>query len=189
VASRLRVAVALLVALLALAGAAGCGNKSAARTQADTEGPYLDVGPLKYQVQISRQLNPRDSEDRTYLAGVAPGLAASLRPDETWFAVFVRVINDGKTPHRSSGDFSIEDTQGRVFQPVPVRANPLAYQPALIPPGGELPASGTLAEAAPIGGSMLLFKLTLPSLANRPLELRIKSAGAPQREGTVDLDV
>ena len=35
---------------------------------------------------------------------------------------------------------------------------------------------------------MLLFKLTLDSLANRPLVLHIKSAGSPP-EAAVDLDV
>jgi hypothetical protein len=39
-----------------------------------------------------------------------------------------------------------------------------------------------------IGGSMLLFKLTLDSIANRPLVLHIKSAGQPP-EAEIDLDV
>ncbi len=184
----LRTLLVALAGLVLATGAAACGAGGTTRTQADTEGPYLDVGPLKYQVQISRQLNPRDIEDRAYFQGL-PAQARQLRPDETWFGVFVRVINDTKTPHRAAADFSIEDTQGRIFLPVAVSANPFAYHPAPVPPGGALPANGSFAESAAIGGSILLFKLTLPSLANRPLELRIKSPNAPQREGMVDLDV
>ena len=41
--------------------------------QAETEGIYLDVGDLKYQVQISRELNPADIEDRDYLKGLPAG--------------------------------------------------------------------------------------------------------------------
>ena len=51
-------------------------------------------------------------------------------------------------------------------------------------------ALGPLQAGLPplIGGSMLLFKLTLDSLANRPLILHIKSAGKPP-EAEIDLDV
>ena len=62
------------------------------------------------------------------------------------------------------------------------------YRPARIAPGGSLPAFGSTADLSPIGGSLVLFKLTLTALANRPLELVIRS-GAPAREGTVELDV
>ena len=38
-----------------------------------TEGTYLDLGGLKYQVQISRLLNPSSIEDRAYLVGLNTG--------------------------------------------------------------------------------------------------------------------
>ena len=60
------------------------------RSTATTEGAYVDVGDLKYQVQISRQLNPADVEDRDYLMGLA-GATGSSAADEEWFAVFMRV--------------------------------------------------------------------------------------------------
>ena len=52
-----------------------------------------------------------------------------------------------------------------------------------------MPTEGSVADSAPIGGTMVLFKLTLNSLANRPLELRITSPEPPQTEAVVDLDV
>ena len=57
-------------ALLCALFAAGCGNKEATVTVGDTEGIYLDIDDLKYQVQISRYMNPNDVEDRSYLAGL-----------------------------------------------------------------------------------------------------------------------
>ena len=65
----------LPLALLAVAAVlvlAACGNKPKISTVGDTEGTYLNVGPLTYQVQISRQLNPNDIEDQTYLQGIRP---------------------------------------------------------------------------------------------------------------------
>src|SRR3954449_8149491 len=83
-----------LLAVLSLCAvvAAGCGNKVENRTLGATEGLYLDLDELKYQVQISRYLNPNDVEDRTYLSGLPAG---TTQPggDETWFAVFMRVSN------------------------------------------------------------------------------------------------
>ena len=43
---------------------------------------YLDVGDLKYQVQVSRQLNPSDTEDKAYLAGLT-AQQAKLAPTQS----------------------------------------------------------------------------------------------------------
>ena len=118
--SRLRAPVIAALCLLLAGCLAACGNQQPIRTQADTEGPYLDVGALKYQVQVSRQLNPADIEDQVYLRGVAPA-DSRLRPDETWFAVFVRAVNDGDRAEPAAPSFEILDTQGRRFSPVPIR--------------------------------------------------------------------
>ena len=187
-AARLRVLVVASACLAALAGFSACGNRHATITEAETEGPYLNVGDLKYQVQASRQLNPADVDDRNYLEGVSPA-EADLRQDETWFAVFVRAVNETDSPQPAAEEFEIEDTQGETFEPVPVEQNPFAYQPAEVAPHGTLPTEGGIADSAPIGGTMLLFKLTLNSLANRPLELRITSPEPPGTEAVVDLDV
>ena len=178
---------ALVLAALALVlalGLAACANKKAVVSEAETEGPYLDVAALKYQVQISRQLNAADVEDRPYLVGVAPQ-DAQLRPDETWFAVFLRVQNETHRPRVSAGEFEITDTAGRRFKPVPI-SNPFAYRPVRIPAQAAVPPESSIAGDSPIGGSLLLFKLTLESLANRPLQLRI---AAQHHEAIVDLDV
>src|SRR3954451_19216747 len=111
-----RLAVLLLVATAAVVVSA-CGNKPEIRTEGETEGTYLNVGPLVYQVQISRQLNPGDLEDRTYLEGIPP-LQRRLGPHQTWFGVFVRVTNETDNAHPTASTFSIEDTQDHVYSPI-----------------------------------------------------------------------
>jgi hypothetical protein len=188
IAGRLRTLLVALVALLGASALAGCGDKKDIVTSADTEGIYVDAGPLQYQVQISRQLNPADEEDKAYFVGVKDP-EGQVNPEETWFAVFVKVWNRTGDSHIAAKDFEIEDTVGKRYEPVEVGGdNPFAYRATQIPSGGQLPGIDDVANEGVIGGSMLLFKLTLDSIANRPLVLHIKSAGKPP-EAEVDLDV
>jgi hypothetical protein len=62
------IAAAIAVGVLALPLGA-CG-KQKTTTFSASEGTYLNVGPMAYQVQVSRVLNPKDIEDRNYLQGV-----------------------------------------------------------------------------------------------------------------------
>jgi hypothetical protein len=183
---------ALLPALVALALTApliGCG-KEKTTPFADNEGIYVDVGPLSYQIQISRELNPRDIEDRNYFVGVDPA-QAKLAPDEVWFAVFMRVQNTTKNSQAASNDFEISDTLDTVYKPIPIaNTNPFAYRARDIAPGQLLPSTSSAAGTGPVGqGALLLFKLKLTSFANRPLELRIKSRSLPRQEGRIELDL
>jgi hypothetical protein len=165
-----RLSVALLV-LAAAAGLAACGNKPATRTTGETEGTYLNVGPLVYQVQLSRQLNPKDIEDQTYLQGIAPA-QAGLNNQQTWFGVFMRVANETDETHLAAANFAIVDTQDDVYRPIQqARANPFTYQPRTLPGGQILPDPDSVAGEGVIQGSLVLFKLPLSALDNRPLEL------------------
>lgn len=183
---------AALLACCALAAAplAGCGVKTARTTKGETEGSYLDVENLKYQVQVSRVLNPFDNEDRAYLQGLAPSVA-HLANDEAWFAIFLRVENGHTPAYEAANDFEMRDTQNDVYTPVTLpKANQFAYRGGLVPGHGQLPEFDTPAYDNPsIRGQMLLFKVKETSLDNRPLELVIRSPHVPQTEATVDLDV
>ncbi len=57
----------LMVLVLAAAlVAGGCGaDKQETRTLGETEGTYIDVGGLKYQIQISRSSTPATSRTAT----------------------------------------------------------------------------------------------------------------------------
>jgi hypothetical protein len=187
---RPRTAVLTLLGLVVMLGLSACGSRQDRITRSETEGNYLDVGSLQYQVQVSRQLNPFDTEDRSYLVGV-PNAARVLAPNETWFGVFMRVENSTKHPEPVAGDYEIVDTQGHIFRPITIGPdNVFAYRPNQLLAGRSvLPDPASLAGNSPIRGSLVLFRLTLDALANRPLELRIKNPTLPTEEAVVNLDV
>jgi hypothetical protein len=169
--------------------AAGCGNKIETRTQGQTEGLYLDVDELKYQIQESRYINANDVEDRTYLEGLPQGTQQPAA-DETWFGIWMRVSNSTDKPIAPANDFEIVDTQNDVYRPVPLdtNINPFAYKPDPIPPNGLIPTPDSVAFNGPIQGSLILFKIKTAALQNRPLELRFRRGGTGTT-GRVDLDV
>ena len=181
--------VLLLMAIAAASVAlAGCGDKVEVRTVGQTEGLYIDVGELKYQVQMSRILNPSDEEDRAYLAGLPAGTAQPTG-DEAWFGVWMRVQNvHSKQTLPSARDFEITDTQDHRFTPVEL-TNPFAYAAQNLPPKTVIPTPDSPAGEGVQQGSLILFKVTTESLANRPLEFKITSPSQPDNVGIVDLDV
>jgi hypothetical protein len=186
--TRLRTPLLALLALAALVALTGCGNRRDLITSSETEGPYLDVGGLQYQVQISRQLNPHDTEDSAYFVGVPK--PDGLDPKQTWFAVFVRVKNPTGRFVYPARRFEITDTEGNRYSPVAIgRDNVFAYRATAISPAGVKPANDSAARTGPIGGSLLLFRLTLDTLANRPLKLHIFSNSGAPRAAEVELDV
>ena len=180
--------IVLATALVALA--AGCGSGTGQVTSAETEGLYLDINGLKYQIQMSRYLNTNDVEDREYLVGLPPGTEEPAA-DETWFGVWVRVENTSETEtRRAASRWEIHDTQENVYRPIPLdpEVNPFVFDPVDVPPKTVLPLSTSAAGQGPVQGSLLLFKLKVESLQNRPLEL-IFSNGGDSEEGTYHLDV
>ncbi len=102
-----RLALLCLASVAALA-AAGCGNKEEIVTVAETEGIYVTVDDLKYQIQISRILNPSSPEDSAYLRGV-PEDEAEPANDEVWFGIFLRVENETGEPLTPAEHFEIVD--------------------------------------------------------------------------------
>ena len=178
----------MIVLSLALVGAvSACGNKQDKTLTAETEGPYVDLGDLKYQVQISRQLNPADVEDRAYLKGVTDELGS----DNVWFAVFVRVQNESDKTQKPATRYEITDTQDNEYNPVAIdlKSNDFGYDPAPIVGKGLLPNADSTAAQNSINGQLLLFKIPRANLDNRPLELKIHNPDDFQQVATVNLDV
>ncbi|HYM45312.1 MAG TPA: hypothetical protein VES65_04030, partial [Solirubrobacteraceae bacterium] len=90
----------VLLAALALGACGNSDTKVTTGTYAGESGqnaPYLNVGPLVYEVQLSRELNPANVEDSAYLQGLAPAQRA-LAPGQEWFGVFIQVYNHNYTP-------------------------------------------------------------------------------------------
>jgi hypothetical protein len=183
-----RIALLSLVALAALA-ASGCGNKVDTAIIGETEGIYVGVDGLTYHVQMSRILNPASAEDQWYLKGLPEGEAEPAE-DEVWFGIFMRVENESDEQHEAAEEFRIHDTQEGEFEPLELDTdvNAFAYEPRPVPPGELLPEPDSPASDNTIQGSLLLFKMTVDSLGNRPLELEIESRQGGDN-AIVDLDV
>jgi hypothetical protein len=183
----------LLVSVLALSA---CSDNSHTRVTTGTyagesgqNAPYLNVGPLIYEVQLSRELNPYDTEDSTYLSGLTPA-QRKLNPGEEWFAVFLQVYNESSAPHVATTDISISDTQENVYTPVaPALTNEFAYRGGLVPPKGRIPALDTTAANGPTQGALVLFKIKIVSLDNRPIEIKLVDPLDPTKTASAELDV
>ena len=194
--TRPRPLVLLLAAVLAL-GVSACGNEAQERQTfqsenaqvAETEGIYLEVGEAKYQVQISRQLNPLIEADKDYFDGISES-ELDLSQDETWFGVWMRVENESKEPIKTASRFTVVDTQENEYVPVRLpEENVFAYVGDTTVEGEELyPLPDSPAGERQPNGSLILFKLKRFSLDNRPLELIIENPeGGPP--AIVNLDV
>jgi hypothetical protein len=185
----------LLLASLAAIALGGCGSshsRVSTGTYAGESGanaPYLNVGPLEYEVQLSRELNPANKEDADYLQGLTPA-QSKLEPGQEWFAVFIQVYNNTSEEHPASDELTIEDTQENRYSPiVPNSTNPFVYRAGTVQAGNQLPLPGTIADDDPAQGLVLLYKIEVVSLDNRPLELKIVDPENPRESAKAELDV
>lgn len=193
--SRLRKLAPALPALLAVLALGACGDshtKVTTGTYAGESGanaPYLNVGPLVYEVQLSRELNATNSEDAGYLQGLGPA-ERKLEPGQEWFAVFLQVYNNTSQSHPAAETITISDTQGNVYSPiVPDQTNSYPYRADTVPSKIQVPPPDTTAAFGPTQGSLLLYKIQVVSLDNRPLELKIVNPLNPAESASAELDV
>jgi hypothetical protein len=183
----------LMLSVIALCGAlvAGCGENPR-ENNASREGLPERVGGIDYNVYITRELNLKDVEDSGYYKGpeAPPGFAL--------YGVFMTACNPAESatsPNvQASSDFTVIDTQGNRFRPLPIpSSNIFAYQPVALKHKACIPKRGSLASSGPTNGSLLIFRLPLTALENRPLDLEIVSPPDPRtghREtGRIELDV
>jgi hypothetical protein len=183
------------LALLAALALGACGDSHTRVTTGTYAGesgqnaPYLNVGPLVYEVQLSRELNPANVEDAAYLQGLTPAQRA-LAPGEEWFAVFIQVYNQTSTPHLGATNLTISDTQNNVYTPIiPGSTNDFAYRGGLVPANGQIPVPGSIAANGGTQGALLLYKIQVVSLDNRPLEIHIVDPSDAAQTASAELDV
>ncbi len=192
---RLRKLPLFALAMLAALALGACGDshtKVTTGTYAGESGanaPYLDVGPLVYEVQLSRQLNPHDAEDAQYLQGLSPA-QQKLAPGQEWFGVFLQVFNHNQYSIPAATSIVIEDTQENRYTPItPGPVNEFAYRAGNVPGNGRLPVPDSVAANGPIQGALLLFKIQLVSLDNRPLKIHIVDPNDSAQTASAELDV
>jgi hypothetical protein len=184
----------LAVALAAAVLAGGCNKEteqtSAKNTSPGGEGTYLTVDGLKYQVQLSRELNPVLGEDRAYLQGLPPGTPAPTAGQE-WFAIWIRVENSTSRARPDSPGFEITDASGRTIKPLKLsKANAQAYQPGIVPAKSIVPQQNTIAYRSPTQGALVLFKLDYSVYQNRPANLHILAPdGSGRTAASLQLDL
>ena len=186
--TRLARTVLLSLAALAALAAGGCGNREEIAIVGETEGIYVSVDELTYQVQISRILDPASVEDRAYLAGLSGG--EEVTAEEVWFAIFMRVENETEQELPATDSFAIVDTQDNRFEPIELdtERNEFDYDARPIPSGELLPELNSPPSDNTIQGALLLFRVDIQALYNRPLELEIESLRGGDN-ATVNLDI
>ncbi len=178
--ARARSLASLALAALAVVALTACGNSKSREELAEEiahhpmrEGLVLPVGRLDYVVYITRQLNPRDPEDREYYEGPEPP------PGQTFYGVFLEVCNprDNHGPEMPARSFTVVDSRGNHYEPVePEGENPFQYEAELLQPGQCIPNQASATSFGPTGGAMVLFQLPVAAQENRPLELEIEGA-------------
>ncbi len=173
-----------LIAILALAvSVSGCDRE--VHSLEAREGTRISLDNAFYQVQLSRQLNPKDVGDSFYLEGQpAPS------PGDSYFGVFIRVDNeehDQRVLPVGIDKMKLTTSSGKEFTPLEVKAPGWGYAPAPIGKGGMLPIPNTPAHIGPIRGGLILFRMPLSALDDRPLRLSIE--GKDQVTGHIVIDV
>jgi hypothetical protein len=181
----------LLCALTLALGLAACGHKEAHPNVADANnnGGYVDAGPITYQLQVSRVLNPYGTEDSQYVQGLPAGTAAPTAEQE-WYGVFLWAKNQTSKRQTTTDRFVITDTQGATYYPIKLDSstNPYAWTSQTLGPLQTEPAPDTTAVSGPTQGQLLLFKISTSAYSNRPLTLRILGS-ANQTLATISLDL
>lgn len=181
------------VLVLACAGALALGlsacGKANVPTSAENDGVYVQGGPITYQLQVSRELNQYDTEDKQYLTGLSPS-ETSLSPAQVWYMVSLWAKNQTKRPEQTTDNFDIVDTQGTHYYPVSVNPslNPYVWTAQSLAPDGIEPAPDTTASFGPTQGALLLFKLNTTVYDNRPLTLEIRGPSG-KVWATISLDL
>ena len=180
--SRRALAVAAACAVALPLAAAGCSSKQTKLSVA--EGTPVTLGNLRYNVQVSRYLNPADAEDQAYLQGAPP-----LPRDDDYLGVFLQVQNESSgTKQGLPTRYEVTDTAHTTYVPVPMDNDfslPLSGDVAA---GRSFPSPESAAANGPIQGAMLLFVVHQSANVNRPLTLKIPAA-ANAAPGRVQLDI
>jgi hypothetical protein len=174
-------AIACALAALAAVAVTGCKKNELATPR---EGQGIEVGGVTYNVYITRQLNPHDAEDQAYTAG-----EKVEQPGFYFYGVFLTACNESGSGNvvTPTSDFAIRDNQGNRFAPLPQpQTNVFAYRPKQLAKKSCVPPVGTIAATGPTAGALLVFKVPVASVENRPLELEIRSG---THEDRIELDI
>lgn len=174
-------AIACAVAALAAVSMTGCHK---IEKKIGREGQGIRVGGVTYNVYITRQLNPRDAEDSAYVQGENADV-----PGYYFYGVFLTACNENDNGPKltPTTNFAIRDTQGDRFVPLSLpKTNIFAYRPKPLAKRSCVPQVGSIAATAPSSGALLIFKVPVVAVENRPLRLQIQAGG---QSHLIELDI
>jgi hypothetical protein len=191
----LRLPLLLAVGVLAV-GVSGCGvdhrearPANVSQDELSNGGePYFWTGPITYQVQVSRQLNPFDTYDVQYLSGVQG--AQRIGAQQFWFGVFLWAKNQSGHVAMTADKFEIVDSAGDVYTATQLNSgvNPYAWTQQKLSPNAIEPVADSAASDSSPGGGLILFKLNDSVYSNRPLTLKVFAPGA-KKASSISLDL
>jgi hypothetical protein len=155
----------------------------------ENDGEYIQAGPITYQLQVSRELNPYSEQDKPYIQGLPRGFATP-NANELWYGVFLWAKNQHHHPYWTSNNFKVVDTQGNTYRPIDLDSaeNPFAWKRQLLDKGETYPLPNSVASNNESQGALLLFKLNQSAYSNRPLTLYILNPHN-QKLGSISLDL
>jgi hypothetical protein len=165
-------------------GLSACGKENTPPSS-ENDGVYVTAGPITYQLQVSRALNPYATEDSQYLKGL-PKADTSITATQLWYGVFLWAKNQTKQAASTGNTFDIVDTEGHHYYP---SLNGYAWTTRLLQPGAIEPGPDTQASFGPTQGALLLFKLNDSVYDNRPLTLEIRGGPAGKVWSSISLDL
>ena len=98
--------------------------------------------------------------------------------------MFMQVYNNSSHAHPAATDLTITDTQATsTRRSLPAPTNQFAYRGGIVPANSQLPALGSVAANGPTQGVLLLFKIQIVSLDNRPLDAEDRRPEERRRDG------
>jgi hypothetical protein len=181
--SQTRLAAVLAAAIAIAAGVvlSGCDTSPENANQV-IEGQGMKLDDLLFNVQITRELNPGDTEDKAYLVG-----QKALGPDQYYLGVFMRVENEGDTSAQVPTDMTVVDTVGDKFKPLPSSSLFALKLGDTLHAADQLPEGESVAANGPIQGAMVLFRIDSSAIQDRPLTLHITTSTGSAGEVELDL--
>ena len=157
---------------------------------------------------MTRQLNPKDVEDRAYYNGPRGVRGVQARtdavgaytergahpalPDQPVRRVHRGLQRDERRRVRPRASRRVEGRESPATSRSRTRratsssrsccppTNVFAYRPRPLKKGDCIPAAGSAASTAPTAGALLVFRLPVAATENRPLELYISAGGETQ---------
>ena len=95
-----------------------------------------------------------------------------------------------RSAHLGASTITISDTQNNVYSPiVPDQTNQFAYRGGFIPANSQIPVPSSVAANGGTQGALLLYKIQVVSLDNRPLKIHIVDPQDATQTASAELDV